>query len=218
VAQWAKDTGPDGFVATYRTWFGDPFAYATNPLPPELLYQPALALPWPQGQTWYLTGGPHGAWAPGSAWAALDFIAPDDGLGCYQSDEWVTSMSDGLVIRGRQGEVLVDLDGDGYEQTGWVILYMHIEERDRVAAGTQIKVGDQLGHPSCEGGMSTATHVHIARRYDGEWIAAAGASPFILEGWTATGSAQEYEGALQKDGVTKEACECRDDAINGISR
>ena len=27
--QWLADVGPDGFVATYRAWFGDPFAGAT---------------------------------------------------------------------------------------------------------------------------------------------------------------------------------------------
>ncbi|HJW84923.1 MAG TPA: LysM peptidoglycan-binding domain-containing protein [Anaerolineae bacterium] len=214
---WAKDVGPDGFVATYRAWFGDPFARAVESTPLPLLYQPELALPWPQGETWYFTGGPHGAWAPGSGWGALDFMAPDGGLGCYQSDAWVTSMSDGLVVRSRAGEVLVDLDGDGHEQTGWVILYLHVEERDRVAAGALVRTGDRVGHPSCEGGASTATHLHVARRYDGEWIAAGGPAPFSIGGWIPAAASREYDGALQKEGVRKDACECRDDAVNGIT-
>jgi len=112
--------------------------------------------------------------------------------------------------------VLVDLDGDGDEQTGWVILYMHVEERDRIPVGTQVSAGDRIGHPSCEGGFSTATHVHLARRYNGEWIAADGQTPFIIGGWTPIGSKSEYGGSLEKDGVRKDACECRDDALNGI--
>jgi hypothetical protein len=35
-----------------------------------------------------------------------------------------------------------------------------------------VKTGDRIGHPSCEGGAANATHVHIARRYNGEWIPA----------------------------------------------
>ena len=31
-----------------------------------------------------------------------------------------------------QGRVIQDLDNDGNEGTGWTILYMHIEGRDRV--------------------------------------------------------------------------------------
>jgi LysM repeat protein len=214
--EWLVDSGPDGFAATYRAWFGDPFARATEPLLPPLLIQPPLSLPWPAGETWYFTGGPHGAWASGSAWGAIDFVAPSDGLGCYSSDDWVTSMSNGLVIRSRAGEVLVDLDGDGYEQTGWVILYMHVEERDRTPLGAQLKTGDRIGHPSCEGGFSTATHVHVVRRYNGEWIAADGSTPFVVGGWRVVGSQKEYVGSLEKDGVRKETCECRDDALNGI--
>jgi len=214
---WSIDSGADGFVATYRAWFGDPFARATEPLVPPILIQPPFAPPWPPGETWYFTGGLHGAWASGSAWGAIDFAPPDEGIGCYPSEEWVTSMSAGRVIRSRAGEVLVDLDGDGDEQTGWVILYMHIEERDRIPVGTQVSASDRIGHPSCEGGFSTATHVHLARRYNGEWIAADGQTPFVIGGWTPIGSKSEYGGSLEKDGVRKDACECRDDALNGIS-
>ena len=215
--EWLTDTGVEGFAATYRAWFGDPFARAVEPLVPPLLLQPPLSPPWPPGETWYFTGGPHGAWVSGSAWGAIDFSPPGDSLGCYPSDEWIASMSEGLVIRSRVGEVLVDLDGDGLEQTGWVILYMHVEERDRAPVGTRVSAGDLIGHPSCEGGYSTATHVHVARRYNGEWIAAAGAAPFVIDGWTPTGSGREYDGSLEKDGVRKDACECRDDTLNGVS-
>ncbi len=214
---WLVETGPDGFAATYRAWFGDPFARATEPLLPPILLQLPLALPWSQGETWYFTGGPHGAWASGSAWGAIDFVPPDDGLGCYVSEAWVTSMSDGLVIRSRAGEVVVDLDHDGEEQTGWVILYLHVEERDRVPVGATVTVGDRIGLPSCEGGYSTATHLHITRRYNGEWIAADGATPFVIGGWIPIGSGSEYGGWLESDDARKDACECRDESLNGIT-
>jgi hypothetical protein len=56
--------------------------------------------------------------------------------------------------------------------------------------------GDRLGHPSCEGGIATGTHVHIARKFNGEWIAAAGPVPFNLSGWIAVAGEAAYKGFL----------------------
>ena len=93
-----------------------------------------------------------------------------------------------------------DLDGDGLEQTGWVLVYMHIAEQDRVAVGTWVEVDAPLGHPSCEGGAATGTHVHLARKYNGEWVAANGPLSLVLSGWTAHAGERRYEGTLEKDG------------------
>ncbi len=212
---WQVAAGPQGFYATYVSLFGDPFAYTVEPLLPAGLTQPPLRLPWSDGDTWYYTGGPHGAWGSGSAWAAIDFTPPGQELGCYDSDAWVTSSSDGLVVRSSNGAVIVDLDGDGFEQTGWTIFYLHISAQDRVAAGARLQPDDRIGHPSCEGGVSNGTHVHIARRYNGQWIAADGPIPLVLSGWRAVGTLSEYDGNLVKDNVAVEACECRE-AKNGV--
>jgi LasA protease len=64
-----------------------------------------------------------------------------------------------------------------------------------------VLTGDRIGHPSCEGGVSNGTHVHLARRYNGEWIAADGQIPFTLEGWVSQGEGIEYDGLLVRDGV-----------------
>jgi hypothetical protein len=104
--------------------------------------------------------------------------------------------------------VIQDLDGDGYEQTGWVILYMHIEARDRVEAGTRVTGSvSRIGHPSCEGGASNATHLHLARKYNGEWVAADGHIPFVLDGWTTTSAGIEYDGYLTRGDIQLEALE-----------
>jgi hypothetical protein len=58
--------------------------------------------------------------------------------------------------------------------------------------------GDRVGHPSCEGGEATGTHLHFARKYNGEWVAAAGPLPFVLSGWTAHGGSVPYQGSLTK--------------------
>ncbi len=206
---WTEAVSKTGFYATYTQLFGYPFQYAFEPIHPADLKQPALRLPFEPNIPWYFTGGPHGGWADGSAWAAIDFAPPGDQLGCVQSDAWETAVADGVIVRSDGGAVLEDLDGDGIEQTGWVILYMHVETRDRISAGTVVHTGDRIGHASCEGGVSTGTHLHLARRYNGEWIAADGNLPFNLDGWVSYGEGAEYNGYLRKDGKSIEAAEGR---------
>jgi hypothetical protein len=121
-------------------------------------------------------------------------------------------MAAGVVTRSDFGAVVVDLDGDGYAGTGWVIIYMHLATEDRVSVGTRVQTGDRLGHPSCEGGFSNGTHVHLSRTYNGRWVAADGSLPFEMAGWVSQGLNREYDGLLVRDDVVKEACECREEA------
>ncbi len=217
--EFASAIAKDGdFMRVYTRLFGDPNLRNVDPLIPADARQPELKLPWPAGDTWFFTGGPHGAWGSGSAWAALDFIPGKANMGgCWDaSDYWVTAAAPGVVVRSDDGEVVVDLDGDGKETTGWNVLYMHIASEDRVAVGTKLKAGDRIGHPSCEGGFSTGTHLHMARKVNGEWVAADSALPFTLSGWAAKGASQEYDGSLVKGSDTKESCECRDEKENGL--
>jgi len=211
LSDWQRAVGPQGLYATYQALFGYPFDYAFEPLVPPDLQQPPMQLPFEPGVKWYFTGGPHGGWDDGSAWAALDF-APGDvplGAGCARSNDWVVAVADGLVVRSADGAVVQDLDGDGYEQSGWNVLYMHIASRDRVKVGTYLHAGERIGHPSCEGGFSTATHLHLARKYNGVWIAADGPIPFVLDGWVSEGTGKAYDGYLRRGNQVKEACECQ---------
>ena len=214
---WRQVVGEAGFALTYANLFGNPFERGVEPLQPEGLEQPILQLPIEEGSVWSFTGGPHSAWGDFAGWAALDFAPPGNAFGCNVPDEWVVAAADGLVVRVENGEVLLDLDGDGYEQTGWVLLYMHIEIRHRVEAGTYLQAGDLIGHASCEGGVATGTHLHLARKYNGEWIPADGSIPFEMDGWVSSGAGWPYDGYLSRDSVVLEACACRNE-LNQISR
>lgn len=202
---WEKIITEEGFIQTYNQLFGYPFDYSYVPLLPPGLSQPELRLPFEDGVVWAFTGGPHGGWGDGSGWAAIDFAPFVDTRGCFESNEWVVAMADGLIVRAEDGAVVQDLDNDGKEGTGWTLLYMHIESRDRVQAGTFLKAGERIGHPSCEGGVSDGTHAHFARRYNGEWIPADGDLPFILDGWVSAGTGQVYNGTLRKGDTVIEA-------------
>ena len=196
---WSTAVSEDGVFRTYSAFLGPSFYLTFEPLLPHDLKQPKMELPFEPGVYWSFTSGPHAGWGDGSAWAALDFAPPGDLFGCFISDDWVTAVADGVIVRAENDAVVLDLDGDGLEQTGWTVLYMHIETRNRIAAGTHVKTGDRIGHASCEGGFSSGTHVHLARRYNGEWISADQDIPFILGGWTSAGDGYEYSGTLTKN-------------------
>jgi len=203
--RWLEAISPQsGFPALYQSMFGDPQlrAQEVEPLFPPGLTQPDLLLPFEVDVPWSFTGGPHAAWEHRGAMAALDFAPASNESGCTVSEQWVLASAAGLVVRSERGIVILDLDGDGYEQTGWDILYLHIATDGRVEEGEWLEEGDRIGHPSCEGGIATGTHVHIARKYNGEWILADGPLPFTLSGWTAHNGNKPYDGMLTRGGKT----------------
>ncbi len=212
-ADWKAAVSESGLYATYMEMFGFPFAFTIDPLVPNGLTQPSFILPFAPGDTWLFTSGPHWGYGTGSIWAALDFAPPgkDDDYGCYSSDAPVLAVADGLVVRSGAAAVVLDFDGDGSEQTGWTVHYFHIAAKGRIPVGTQVAAGDVIGYASCEGGVTTGTHFHIARRYNGVWIGAGGSIPFNLGGWIAASYGTVYDGTLTKNGKTVEAYNGRAD-------
>ena len=189
-----------GFPSFYQNMFGDPWARAdviSNFFPPGFK-QPELTLPIEPGTTWSYTGGPHNAWGKETEGplAAVDFAPQNETPGCFTTYAWVLAMSPGLVVRSENGLVMVDMDGDGSEQTGWNIMYMHIATKDRIAVGQWVDQNGLIGHPSCEGGVSTGTHVHVARKYNGEWMITDGPIPFVMGEWTVVAGDKPYIGSM----------------------
>ncbi len=202
-----QETGPAGFHQTYRELWGDPFGLEAATIPGNL-QQPELALPFMPDKVWDFSGGPHPSWGDSLPWGALDFAPPAAEGGCAPSNEWVAAPAEGMVTRSEESMVVLDLDGDGDERTGWVLLFYHMATNNRVLEGVTVKQGGRLGHPSCEGGRSTGTHFHLARRFNGEWIPAAGPLAFNLDRWVAQEGERSYEGSLVRGSRVVPACTC----------
>ncbi|MHC1739680.1 MAG: LysM peptidoglycan-binding domain-containing M23 family metallopeptidase [Anaerolineaceae bacterium] len=199
IEQYNQAIYVDGFAATYQKLFGNPWVAVQDHIPGSLV-QPIFILPFTPGKTWAFTGAPHSGWGSGDPLAALDFAPPTSLGGCAGTSDFTTAIADGEVVRSEPGLIVIDLDKDGDEHTGWNILYLHMSSVDKVRQGTLVKAGDPIGHPSCEGGEATGTHVHIARKYNGEWIPADSALPFIMDGWTPHNGTDAYFGTLSKKG------------------
>jgi LysM repeat protein len=192
---------PYGFPVRYLNLFGNPWSRADTigPLISAQLAQPTLELPFLPYEGWSLTAGPHNAWNAGTPLGALDFSPIAAAEPCEDSAAWVTASAAGLVVRARDNVVALDLDGDGEEGSGWVIVYYHIAEEDMIPEGTTLAVDQRIGHPSCEGGIASGTHVHIARKYNGEWTPTDGPVPFVLSDWRVVAGPRIYQGTLIKD-------------------
>ena len=194
--------GPSGFLATYQRMFSDANIcdQAVEPLFPAGLQPPELELPFAEGEPWALTGGLHTDWNTGTPLGALDFAPITGEKPCVVSRAWVTASAPGVVIRSENGIVLVALEDELQQPTGWELLYLHIAAQDRTALGTRLKTDDPIGHPSCEGGAATGSHVHLARLYRGEWIGVSDAFPLVLSGWMAIPGDKPFVSTLVKDG------------------
>ena len=200
---WWEDQllGETSFPVLYERLFGNSWARANTvePYLLETLTQPELNLPFSIGERWSFTGGPHSCWQTGTPWGAIDFAPITGEPRCVPSVRWATAAAPGLVVRSDNSVVALDLDGDGDEGTGWVLIYQHMAKEGRVSAGTWLNQDDPVGHPSCEGGQATGTHLHFTRKFNGEWVGVGGPMPMNLSGWQVIGGERRYQGTLIKE-------------------
>ncbi|MHC1739661.1 MAG: hypothetical protein AB9897_00960 [Anaerolineaceae bacterium] len=194
--------GPNNLVSLHQSMFGDSWSRAASiePLYTSETMQPQLELPFAIGEEWALTGGLHYDWNSGTPMGALDFAPITGESPCVVSRAWVLAPSPGMIIYSDNSIVILDVYNDSHQSTGWQLFFMHVSAQDRIAEGVIVNRDDQIGHPSCEGGQATGTHVHVARKYKGEWLGAGNPFPFILSGWTALPGAAQFQSTLVKDG------------------
>ncbi len=190
--------GEGGFIPLYQSMFGDAWecARSVEPLFPGGLQPPKLELPFAAGETWALTGGLHTDWNNGTPIGALDFAPVTGEPVCAVSKAWVRAPAAGVISRSGNGMVILDLVDETDQFTGWQIVFLHVAALERAPVGSRLNLDDPVGHPSCEGGASTGTHVHITRKYRGEWIGADEPFQFILSGYRAVPGDASFQGVL----------------------
>ena len=157
------------------------------------------SLPFPQGETWYLTTGPHG-----DNNSAID-IAPPEVVNCAPGvridlkNRTVTASASGEVAlvgnandRNDPFHSVVDIK----DNNGLTVRYAHLDKiPPKVKLGNKVKQGDPLGNPSCEyppDGANTGIHVHVGLMKGGLAIPIDGVK---IGGWTIHGN-----GTMTKDG------------------
>jgi murein DD-endopeptidase MepM/ murein hydrolase activator NlpD len=154
-----------------------------------------LKLPWPRGEEWFYTGGPH--YGGASVRSGVDFAPGAQPIACprisadIQSTRWVVAAADGVVITSRDS--IVEIDHTGGLRTG----YMHLADI-QVQVGDPVMRGERLGHPSCAappGGSTTGVHLHFYFKQGEEHVPA---DRKVLSGWTIQAAGTDYNGTMTK--------------------
>jgi LasA protease len=152
---------------------------------------PGFALPWAEGQTWRLTGGPHADTGRGRPWSSLDFAGPLAG-GAYR----VAAVAGGTVNRPCPNMVEIR------HGNGWRTSYYHLTDI-RVRDGQKVQRGQVLGLTSTRagcGGYATGAHVHFTVLYRGDPVNVRG---LRIGGWTVREGDEQYVGCLVRDGTRR---------------
>ena len=186
-----------------------PIAFESPPTPPA---SPELRLPWSAGDTWYLTSGPHSGKR-----AALDFAPPnlDPRTGRVYADacsrkrgdaHWVRAAAAGTltaVLRG--GCPCVQIQHDDGTTTNYFHLRRSSVKRLGHKVGDRVRVGQALGHPSCEIGPKkcgathppSGVHVHF-HRTNATTGARLPADGMVLSGWRVKAVGRQREGVMTR--------------------
>jgi uncharacterized repeat protein (TIGR01451 family) len=147
-----------------------------------------LSLPWPTGETWTLTGGPHIA-VDGNVRNALDFAG---GSGEIRASR------DGIAYYSASCPNFISIVHGG----GWKTTYYHAINIS-VGYGQSVSRGQFLGHISSQagcGGSASGDHVHFATYLNNVDKAMHGLD---IGGWTVENGSTAYEGCMVriKDGL-----------------
>jgi uncharacterized delta-60 repeat protein len=192
-----------------------------------------LKLPWPAGETWFYSSGPHcdaiGDTCPqGAVRYGVDFMPPGP-AGCSRERQdlsWVVAAAGGTVRVANNS--LVEIEHTNGLRTG----YYHLRSDSiQVSPGQEVVAGKRLGRPSCEarrGGAATGVHVHF---YVCSQALLAGAAclgrdhlllpadGLRLSGWTVHASDGNRSGTMSRENTIKTADprQCTGNACNGIT-
>lgn len=162
-----------------------------------------LTLPWPEGETRWLTGGPH-TFTMGSGVSTqeikpeLDF-APAEVRNCNNPNLTLENYRINASASGKVtnvGKGIIDID----HENGYSSRYVHVGDV-QVTEGDKVNRGDDIAALSCitpDGGSTTGVHLDFSVRRDGVFIPA---SEIPFEGgWRAfnDGNDRNYFGGMSR--------------------
>lgn len=225
---WVQGINPL-FIQQYLQWFGDTNQKADRTLTPSSSLPEGYILPFTIGETWYYTSGPHNYYGgvigciSGSdcppPWSSIDIAAPE-GVPCppppgtpnYLANRWVVAAKGGEVIQASESLVVID------HADGWRTYYFHMASADLIGQDVPVAQGQQLGHPSCEGGITDGVHVHFAIWQVGVGFVDINGSS--LSNWV-IGEGTHYNGTMIRNNAKRTADERRlvgtNDLFNSIT-
>ena len=184
-------------------------------------------LPFPKGETWFLTGGPHSDGFSNGIRYAID-IAPPEGGSC-PTDGSRLVIENRVVSASASGEVIVAGDDKNRsdpshsmikikDANGLTEVYVHAANL-KVKKGDKVKQDALLGNPSCEfppGGRNDGAHIHVGLEKDGQAIPIDGV---VIGDWTVHSGETNYNGTVTQGKTVKTADTRRcatDTACGGI--
>ncbi|MBB5078571.1 proprotein convertase P-domain-containing protein [Nonomuraea endophytica] len=150
-----------------------------------------LSLPYPQGASWKIIGGPHGWSGQPRPWSSID-------LDSRASDRSVLAAQSGRAywVCSNGGHIRIIHDN------GWTTEYYHLLNEIR-PNGTQLKMGDYLGLTSTRipcGGSAGSNHVHFALKSGSSWVAL---QDKTIGGWTYFEGSGAYGGGARRGTTTR---------------
>ncbi|HEX6970108.1 MAG TPA: peptidoglycan DD-metalloendopeptidase family protein [Micromonosporaceae bacterium] len=144
-------------------------------------YRTGMSLPWTTGQTWTLTGGPHGWSGYDTPWSSADFAG---------GDQIVRAVRSGTAYTMCQGWVRVIHD------RGYATDYYHLWSNISVN-GASVGQGAFLGYTGTDvtcGGSASGRHVHFGLRQNGAYVPLAG---HALGAWVFENGGSAYQGGAR---------------------
>lgn len=147
-----------------------------------------VMLPWPQGESWRLRGGPHGWNGNPRPWSSIDLN------GIQNIPYQVKASNNGRFFRPCGNDAYVCIK----HGNGWESHYYHMDRVPGYAEGQNVYRTNLLGWTSTRincGGAASGPHVHFAMKYNGNWIDLNGRT---IGGWTIREGAGAYQGWVER--------------------
>ncbi|MFB8278515.1 peptidoglycan DD-metalloendopeptidase family protein [Nocardia colli] len=148
-----------------------------------------LSLPWKQGQSWYMGGGPHGISGESRPYNSVDFNGGDGRVLAPASGRIYKT-----CVRNGSAEVKI------VHNNGFTTSYYHMTDLIGAADGTEITAGTYLGRTGTQlpcGGFASGAHVHMSLYKGAQPVPVNGVT---IGGWTFREGREAYGGYAEHEG------------------